>query len=55
MDSHTQNDPNNPINHNGNNKTCSDCNELLNWQHDYEDICSSCYNKEEEEEEETKK
>ena len=51
MDNHILNDHNNPINWNGNNKECSECNELLNWQHDYEDICSECYNKEEEEEE----
>lgn len=53
MDTHTQHDPNNPINWNGNNKECSQCSTQLDWRFDYEDICNTCYNKEEEEEEET--
>jgi len=50
MDNHISNDNNNPINWNGNNKECLECNEVLTM-HDYENICSECYNKEEEEEE----
>ena len=50
MDKYITDDPNNPINWNGNNKECSQCNEVLTL-HDYETICCNCYNKEEEEEE----
>tara|TARA_R110001592_G_scaffold321182_1_gene599647 strand:- start:1905 stop:2072 length:168 start_codon:yes stop_codon:yes gene_type:complete len=49
MDTHISNDPNNPINWNGNNKECLECSEVLTL-HDYETICNNCYNKEEEEE-----
>jgi len=52
MDKYISNDDKNPINWSGNNKECSECNEVLTL-HDYDNICSECYNKEEEEEEET--
>ena len=53
MDTHIKNDYNNPNNWNGNNKECSECSTILDWRFDYENICNTCYNKEEEEEEET--
>ena len=54
MDTHTQNDRNNPINWNGENKKCSECQEELTMN-DYADICSDCFNKEEPTEEEERK
>jgi len=53
MDTHVKNDYNNPNNWHGNNKICSQCNTELDFRFDYEEICNTCYNKEEEEEEET--
>jgi len=53
MDTHTQQDKNNPINWEGENTKCSECQEELTMN-DYSDICNECFNKEEEEEEETK-
>ena len=52
MDSHIANDPNNPINWNGTNPTCSCCEKELDCFFDYEDICNKCFNKEEDEENE---
>ena len=48
MDTHTQQDSNNPINWEGENKTCSECTEELTMN-DYSNICNNCFNKEEEE------
>lgn len=52
MDTHVKDDHNNPNNWNGKNKICSECDTELDWRFDYENICNTCYNKEEEEEEE---
>ncbi len=49
MDTHVQNDPNNPINWKGKNETCSECEEELTIR-DYSTICLECHNKEDDEE-----
>lgn len=43
MDSHIANDPNNPINWNGENATCNCCGETLDMS-DYEETCNECFN-----------
>lgn len=48
MDTHTQQDPNNPINWSGKNEICSECEEELTIS-DYSTICNECHNKEDEE------
>jgi|TARA_R110001599_G_scaffold78371_6_gene213109 hypothetical protein len=45
MDSHIANDPNNPINWNGENATCNCCGETL-YMTDYEETCNECFQKE---------
>jgi len=45
MDSHIANDPNNPINWNGENATCNCCGETLDMS-DYEETCNECFQKE---------
>ena len=47
MDTHTAQDKNNPINWDGKNIKCSECQEELTIN-DYSDICNDCFNKEEE-------
>ena len=49
MDTHVQNDRNNPDNWNGKNEICSECQEELTIR-DYSTICNECHNKEDEEE-----
>lgn len=51
MDTHIKNDPNNPTNYNGNDNSCKECQALLEYNANTEDlICFDC--KEELDEEE---
>lgn len=53
MDTHTQNDPNNPINQQPEQRFCNICDieESKTYFVDYDCICENCSNEEEEEEE----
>ena len=44
MDTNTQHDPNNPINWDGKNEICLECEEELR-DSDYPTICNECHNK----------
>tara|TARA_R100000541_G_scaffold57049_2_gene66866 strand:+ start:135 stop:302 length:168 start_codon:yes stop_codon:yes gene_type:complete len=49
MDNYIANDHNNPINWNGTNAKCIECDEVLDSSFDYEDICAVCFETENEE------
>ena len=44
MDTHISNDYNNPINWDGTNAKCEECNTVLDFD-DFEEICCECFEK----------